>query len=330
MLRITTLLVVAALAATAQTPIPRPFGECGTADAVDGTGAQKARNPELRGFSGLFGFSGDLCEKYTYEAGWKETMQLQLGEGSEDYLPLIEQAVKVWNETVYLPKRTPLIEISDERPENYELSRSFWKNKESASRRNLDSENVIYFTAAGDEDAPRGTARTKTSRFDNRIVESDIYINTADEEEYGPNLVLTKLITDHEGLFAEEGAYGEDYGWGAYAMVNATYVVILHELGHAVGLQHIPVRGNVMSRDFMPGVDGQWKAALAALWEFRQLNRRGGNPWDYLKPPFNKQHSHMYRYMTFFESQRDHVDSFTKAAKLGEQEKMALACIYEY
>ena len=42
-------------------------------------------------------------------------MKLHLGEGADEYRDLIERAIEVWNETVKLPSREPLIEIVDER-----------------------------------------------------------------------------------------------------------------------------------------------------------------------------------------------------------------------
>ena len=329
MLRLTLLLLVAALTASAQTAVPIPFGECGFRDLDNGAIAPKVAIGEPNEFAIP---QGDLCEMYTFEAGWEETMKLKLGEGAEDYLPLIEQAVKVWNETVRLPSREPLIKISNSRPTNYRLSRSFWDDPDAEADENLDDEeNVIYFNPSSDEDSYRGTTWVQWYKSSRRMADADIYINTSAEEEFGPDLARTKLIIDYPGLFAGDDEYGEDWGWGAYAMVNATYIVILHELGHAVGLKHIPVNGNVMSRDFMPGVDEQWVATLAAFWRFRERNDALRGEYGHRPLPlFNRTHDSMFPYLIFAEGQRETVDLFTATARLGAQEKMALACIYEY
>ena len=65
-------------------------------------------------------------------------MVLYLGEGAEEYQELINRAVEVWNETVDIGDDTPLIEITDERPETYRLPRSFWEDTTEEGQANLD------------------------------------------------------------------------------------------------------------------------------------------------------------------------------------------------
>ena len=304
----------------AQTPIPRPIGECGFEDAIHGGGRGKT---DFLGSSDEFSIliSG-LCEQYTYEAGWEETMDLHLGKGAEDYLPLIEQAVKAWNETIRLPSREPLIEIVDDMPSNFQLSSPFWDDAPQNSRENIgDGESVIYFKPSQEEeDKFWGFARVRWQGF-NEMIESDVYINTSDEEEYeqdGKRLALTKLLVNHDDQF------------GIYAFVNKTYLVILHELGHSVGLKHIPVTGNVMSRDFMPGTIDQWAAPMSMYLVTRPMAFEFSSPWNI---PFMDFHEYISRYMTIHpdNDKRNYLmDLFTRFATPGEQEKMALACVYEY
>ena len=136
------------------------------------------------------------------------------------------------------------------------------------------------------------------------MAEADIYINTADEEAYKPDtLALSKLLVDVNDSY------------GAYAFVNKTYKVILHEIGHAVGLDHIPVSGNVMSRDFGAGGLDQWSAPIA-IELFRASDPKQDNK-------FVDPHSRIFPYMIVREENLDlleRVDFFTRHAKLGEQE----------
>ena len=315
MLRITVLFVAAALTATAQIPMHRPIGECSTVDAVEDDGND---NVELSKFviPPDFGFSispGTLCSFYA-TAGWESPLKLHLGEGADEYRDLIERAIEVWNETVKLPSREPLIEIVDERPENYQLPTSFWGNVENYYDANLDDgENVIYFLPAAEGETRSWGLTASQWRTSGRMVQADVYINTDDEEEVGSNaLILTKKLVD------------VNKNYGAYALYNKTYSVILHELGHAIGLRHIPVSGNIMSRDFGAGGLDQWSAPIAL--ELLNDSSPTINKFVYL-------HSLISPYMSVGQQNEEFLemmDFFTENAKLGEQEKMALTCIYEY
>ena len=77
--------------------------------------------------------------------------------GVAEYRELIERAVEVWNETVRLPSREPLIEIIETRPTNYLLQSSFWSNTSEYGRENLeDDESVIYFKPSGEDETAAG------------------------------------------------------------------------------------------------------------------------------------------------------------------------------
>ena len=316
MLRITVLFVAAALTATAQIPMSGPIGECSTIDAVEDDGNDNVAlskfviPPDI-----VIGISpGTLCSFYVI-AGWESPLKLHLGEGADEYRDLIERAIEVWNETVKLPSREPLIEIVDERPENYQLPTSFWGNVEHYTDANRDDgENVIYFLSAAEGETRNWGLTAYQWRTSGRMVQADVYINTADEESRpGRTLILTKKLVDVDSLY------------GAYALYNKTYSVILHELGHAVGLNHIPVSGNIMSRDFGGGGIDQWAAAMALelFNDFSPIHNR-----------FVYRHSQIGPYMSIVEEVHEEafesMEFFTQNAKLGEQEKMALTCIYQY
>lgn len=290
-----------------------PIGRCSTGDIAEFEGAQRdQREYKIPGDLVIGSAPGSICSQYA-RYGWEETMVLYLGEGAEDYQELIERAVDVWNETVYLGKDTPLIEISEDRPEIYRLARSFWEDTDEEGKANLDdNQSVIYFTPAEESDL-WGLCWRRWNYVSKKMLQADTYINTFDEEEYPDStLVLSKKLVDINSTYA------------AYATSNKTYEVILHELGHAVGLNHIPTSGNVMSRNFGGGGINQWVAALGVQLFNASSPQRN---------PFVKRKTSMDPYMAL--SKEDSkamklLDFFTNNAKLGEQEKMALTCIYQY
>ena len=260
---------------------------------------------------------GTLCDAYAY-AGWEEPMRLYLGEGSSEYLELIERAVEVWNEAVTPRSGGLLIEIVEDPPDNFRLPSFFWRDWEDNGYANLeDNESVIYFNPSPHEDTGWGLTFYESEYSPDsrspKMAEADIYINTADEEEVRPDsLMLTKLL------------FNVDNNYGAYALSNKTYEVILHELGHAVGVRHLPVSGNVMSKDFGAGGLDQWSAPIA-LDVFKSSPKRNNK--------FVDGHNQVFPYMRIKIRHTDLMERmgfFTENTKLGELEKMVLACIYEY
>ena len=294
-----------------QERVQHPVGRCITRDVEEFNGTQL----EQRGYRipGTWHYvPGTLCAQYA-RYGWEEPMVLYLGEGAEDYRELIERAIEVWNETVDLGKDTPLIEITDKRPETYRLASSFWEDTDEEGKANLDdNQSVIYFTTSEESDL-WGLAWRQWSYRDAKMLEADIYINTFAEEEHPDEvLVLNKKLSDIDSSYA------------AYATFNKTYAVILHELGHAIGLNHVPTSGNVMSRDFGAGGIDQWAAPIAVQL-FNDSSPRNH--------PFVERKNNVDTYMALSKEHDDTmeiVDFFTNNAKLGEQEKMALTCIYPY
>ena len=133
-----------------------------------------------------------------------------------------------------------------------------------------DGQLVIYFKG-GETDGRSGYAHTRW--IGGSMVESDIYINTTHEEKYGRNLARTEVILSLGGSF------------GVYGLVNSTYLTIVHEVGHALGLKHVPVSGNIMSYQYMPGVVDAWKPTMSLfVATFLGLQQVSGNT-DYSQHP---------------------------------------------
>ncbi len=308
-------------AAMAQDPVPLLIGECATVNVEELTSDPKEDegfHPFIIPNNRLY-VRGNLCTAYSI-AGWEETMMLYLGEGAEEYRDLIELAVKVWNEAVTLKSGDPLIEIVEGRPETYRLQKSFWSDSYKHARENSeDDESVIYFSPSSEDDMSSlwGLAWERSrccgESGSPEISQADIYINTFDEEDAHPDtLVLTTLLVEVDKFH------------GAYAVVNKTYSVILHELGHAIGLKHIPVSGNIMSMDFGAGGLNQWSAPIAVEL-FNSLSPR--------RHKFVDRHNKIFPYMALYphsENFLERMDFFTENAKVGEQERTVLTCIYEF
>ena len=158
-----------------------------------------------------------ICATYTFRVGWRNTMDLYLGQGSETYLSLVKEAVAGWNK---LFGRT-LINL-DETPTAYALHASH-PNEEVAGDYYNDGRSVIYFSAPG----PVGQFGYALSRHSIQgeklyeITESDIFI-----------------------WVPEDGMSDTDL-----------LIAIQHEIGHAIGLDHIPISGNIMSYDYRPAIE---------------------------------------------------------------------------
>ncbi len=314
-------LLVCASSAIAQIPIPHNPDWCGVPDRIDGRSSKAlAEDPSFKEFS--IPGSG-TCSEYTF-GGWERPMLLQLGEGAADYLPLIELAVKTWTEAVrpWWGYKGPLIEIDYSRPTNFLLPRDFWENRfdGSTSENRYDGENVIYFNPNPDPDSRvRGFAEPVHSAYPGtgRLVGADIYINTADEEKFhGYTLAKSKKVIDVSD------------SQGVYVYLNGTYEVILHELGHAIGLGHVPVVGNVMATGtFVDGVAAQWTEVMSvthfvAAGSYGQIS-------DF-EMKFVQSHSSFIPFVALRNKRLIELTEFyTELAKLGTQERILLSCIYK-
>ena len=307
-----TLLFFSSVAAAQVVPVaPYPPGRCGVPDQVpiitEGT-SKTGGDGTTRAFSL---WESELCSQYTHAGWWGEALELQLGEGAADYREEIELAVKKWNEALRGWWQDPLIEIIEDRPTNYRLSESFWEedHEEEITDNLHDGENVIYLKPGDDPDANvRGVAYWQDFLW--WKLGADIYINTAREEDWSGIPATSKKIIDVSPSH------------GAYAFVNNTYEVILHEVGHAVGLGHVPVVGNVMRPTlgtFVDGVADQWIEAMSLAHVIGDL----GSEFVYLN-------AHIKPFMPVrSERGRGLVDFYTTMAELGDLEKALLACVYE-
>ena len=314
-------LALAALAtsvAAAQTPIHEKL-QCGGVEVSSQAG--KRLDPlEPRNFR--VGADG-LCSEYS-TAGWEATMHLHLGEGASDFLPLIEKAVDVWNAALEGFAQRPVINIIlDVRPKNFRLDSGFWRNRRSYAQNLVDDgQSVIYFKAS---ETSRAGGYAYWRWRSNRLREADIYINTAHVEEYGPHLFDTQEV------------FRYDDTQSVYAWVDSTYLIILHEIGHALGLQHVSVSGNLMSYNYMPKMEDVWNAPFAMLnLSLKALEQTTvSNDLSPAIERFLDEREYMtpYQYITpenMTTATETLMEIYRESVVLGEQDRMALMCIYDF
>ena len=302
---------------SAEIPVPGPVPECGGI-RID----PPSSRPEPWQPRSVAREDSGLCSEYIY-GGWKNTMLLYFGEGAVEHRDTIELAVKKWNDALMGFSREPVIEFAGQRPENYSLSGDFWRSSDDESHPLAqDGQSVIYFKGRAVESSPGGFARLRTDG-ENSMVESDIYINTTDWEEYGPFLFRAQEIF----------RMGDRT---VYAAVDSVYLVILHEIGHALGLKHVPVSGNVMSYNYLPYMQDLWSVPVTVEF-FKQAEyiesvgeafSRGAlseflwqGPEDLSTYQYRPDPSLLERIM---------LSHFTYTAGLGEQDRMSLLCAYEF
>jgi len=258
-----------------------------------------------------------VCSEYSI-SGWEGSLDLYLGEGADDYLALILQAVTTWNQALVGFNQKEVIRVSYRRPKTYRLSQNFWQSSRSESNSNLgDGQSVIYFKSSGNTNNANSYAHYQWNDYSKRMVEVDIYINTTHEEIYGRN--LAKAV--------QMDRFDENHGVWAFA--NSTYLTILHELGHALGLKHVPVSGNIMSYNYMPRLADIWRVPLSLFYLQMYILADVDPPAELF--PYVARDGEMHPYMVVSDPDMlDFMPIFTESVALGEQDKMGLMCVYDF
>ena len=291
--------------------------QCGGVESVESATRPTALQPRHFGIR-----DRGFCSEYTFEAGWESPLRLHLGEGATAYLDQISLAIKVWNDALWGPKYLasgPPVEISFGRPSRYQVSETIWLEGESISDSNAqDGQSVIYFKPSGTAGASNA-GFTKIRTEGSRIVEADIYINTRNEARHGTNLSRPRMVLE------------VDEEHGIYSFLNSAFSNVLHELGHALGLKHNPIAGSVMSYQYTEHPTDQWESAMS-VFVLNQLAIRGSSVYsDPTQIPFVFRNDQVSPYMVVKnEAMLESMEFFTGAAKLSEQDKNALMCVYDF
>lgn len=308
-----------AFSASAQIPVPGGPKDCGGVEGGEPAGHLSPLNPRAQ-IRKQASHETNLCSVYTH-GGWIDTMRLYLGEGALEYKGLIELAMKRWNNALEGFNRKPVIELAEVRPNNFSLEEDFWSRRlEISDPLSGDGQSVIYFKGGDPVNRISGYAHWRQNGVN--MLESDIYMNLTDVEEYGSFLVETQALLSFDGQTS-------------YAVVNSIYVTLLHELGHALGLQHVPVSGNIMSYNYMPFMESKW-GVPATIQLFESILDSRGIQGFYNDGPFSAfttRDSEVGRRLYFTEPTDEMwvmLHFFTESAGLGEQDRSALLCAYDF
>ena len=315
---VASLLLAFAGATHGQIPIPYEPGRCGGVHLVRTEPKPTQFQPKSLALAPIK--DNGFCSQYTFEAGWKQPLEILMGEGAWGYYSEIYQAVTVWREAIWgakYPFVGPPILLSFEAPRNFSVPEGVWQAGEPHTRVNVqDGQSVIYFKSSGSIDTgSQGFARVRA--VGSEMVEADIYINIRDEVQYGPNISRPRLILD------------VDEQHGVYSFLNSTYITILHEIGHALGLEYISINGNAMSYQYTEQPTHQWEAPMS-VFLLNQLAIKGESAITdptQIQFVFRKEDVHPYMAITN-EKMLESMEFFTGAAGLGEQDRTALMCVY--
>ena len=211
-----------------------------------------ARHPlEPREFS--VSLSG-ICSQYTIKAGWEEPLVFYLGEGAGEFATQINIAAGVWTEATGF-----LVGVSVDpftKPVNFTAPPTPWISSPMVEQNASDGQSVIYIDTSGEPGLAHGFAQVRSSRIQDRIFEADLYITAP-----GASLETPVAIPSYAGY--------ADSDHGIFAIVDDLYSVILHEMGHAMGLNHVPTSGNLMS--LLPHTAGDWNKFYNRLWYLERM-----------------------------------------------------------
>ena len=112
---------------------------------------------------------------------------------------------------------------------------------------------------------------------------------------------------------------------------------MVHELGHALGLKHVPVAGNIMSYDYMPRMSDLWRTPIALfLLSLSATQVAFAGEIDYSRNPLVQYKEDVFSRMYFSDDSEElkliplFTQMFTQTVTLGEQDKMALMCVYDF
>ena len=294
------------------TPIHEDAGTCGGVGVVDDA-VNPGLIPQPRSFS--VDNSG-ICSEYS-KFGWDSPLYLYLGEGAEEHVSMIRQAVDVWNEALMGFNRTPIVRIvTDRTPTNFLLDEGFWQSRETVARSHVyDGQSVIYFKASPSLSQLRGYAYRRWNPEAQNMLEADIYINTDLIREYGTM------------VYKMEEIYRTKQNRIVFARVDRLYLTTLHEIGHALGLNHLPVAGNIMSYNYMPRMVEIWQPVMAMADRVEPLSV---SIPEMFSPPRTSTWAYVNADSARGEELKPVVKMFTDGALLGNQDKMALMCVYEF
>ncbi|MFN3454492.1 MAG: matrixin family metalloprotease [Pseudobdellovibrio sp.] len=115
------------------------------------------------------------------------------------------------------------------------------ESSSSSNSAGRDRKNGIYFLPEWESDRKSEQGRTSVYRAGDEIIEADISINSANFVYYGNNQTKDPVLVNKNKSTA----------YGFYSFES----LILHELGHLLGLKHREDGGTVMATYLASGVD---------------------------------------------------------------------------
>ena len=294
-----------ALATAMEGQIPITPMQCGGVRVLD-----SAESHELQ--PRAFGIQDrGFCSQYTLGGGLETPLNLYLGEDSEDHSTWIAQAASEWS--LAMGFNPGINVVRGRRPATFSVPDSAWRDGSRIPARNAqDGQSVIYIKNERGDDLAHGFAHVRMSRGrGDRIEEADIYIKA-------PGITGTKRMA------VTHGTGYVDREHSVYSVVDDLYAVILHELGHAVGLEHIGGAGNLMS--LLPSTSGPWSRFSMQLYAMGRMQATV----DPLTVPYVFRIDSMRSRMPV-DTKKMHEAwvAFSFGLEPGPQDRTALMCIYE-